>query len=49
MSLSDIAFVARPQAQGWSLFHVLRFTPYVSRFLEAGRARCRWSRIVRRN
>ncbi len=26
-----------------------RFTPHVSRFLEAGRARRRWSRVVRRS
>ena len=26
-----------------------RFTPHVSRFLEAGRARCRWQRIARRS
>jgi hypothetical protein len=52
-SLSDIAVrdEARRcgQMRGRRLTLVSRFTPHVSRFLGAGRARRRWSQIVRRS
>ena len=54
-SLSDIAFVTRRKRCGQMrgrrpmLNLVSRFTPHISRFLEAGRARRRWSQIFRRS
>ena len=41
--------MARCEAAGPRLTLVSRFTPHVSRFLGAGRARRRWSQIVRRS